>query len=576
MNKKILWLLCCVLFSGFAFGQVSANPDHEFYVQLDRWESLGIVSQQSLVRPYPLGKVEAILNSVAECENEVEAQRAQLLYEEIFNKPWKLVFDLNGSYRAGSESNTKSAFAVLGIDGDAKIYDGISAGYKMDALAGKNYFPIVAPSYIQSPYTLSDSSTVAGITGCLDCDGSFAYENGNFSVQSGINHISFGLFLNDGIAISNNARHTANLVIGYNNGFINYSEGMMALCYNTEGHLVPNKYLMFHSISLNPIKSLSLTFYELSIFGGRFDPSYLIPMPYLVTEGVTGFDEDNVFMGGSLAFRPIRGLTWKIDGLLDDFSITGWKLYHDIRLRLSGRTSIEYVPSNLPWFESVSVDYTLVTPYMYTHIVDYGPHHPKSDINYQVYINGDRHLATVLEPNSDRIMLKAAFAPLKNLKVGVGGTFIRHANVNENLIMADKLDYIRSEYGFQNTDGSVNNHGLVPGERRFSTPAWYQINFMVQDTIEYTFQANLNAVYDLPKMSFGSLAIGFDYTFEFIKNHGVSNDIFTYYLREGETSTSNTRNEYSEDDVEDAINKWKENLSDITNHYFTLKFIYRF
>lgn len=643
MYKKILLVLLVGLFSGFAFGQVSVDPDHKFYENVQRWENLGIIPQQSVLRPYSLLKVQNILDEVASCDNEKEAETAQSLYEEIFDKKWHAVVKAYANYKMQPGSDDKQAFARFGIDGDAFIFDGFSTGYQLNVIGGRGYSPMMTPHYVQSPYTLSDTSFLGPILGCLETDASLAYQKGNFSLQAGINRVSLGLFLDDGLAISNNARHTANFSLTYDNGFLNFTEGMLSLTATTiegeSGVFYPNKYLMFHNVGLNFNKKFSLGFYEVSIFGNRFDPAYFIPVPYLVTEGVTGFSEDNVLMGGTMALRPVEGLTWKIDGFLDDFGISKWSVYHDIKLRCSGRTSLEYIPANLDWFNKVSVDYTAVTPYMYTHVIKYGAAYPATDVNYQVYNNAGRHLGTALEPNSDRINLNADFTPVKGLKIGIGGTFIRHGNVNENLSLEDQLDYIRAPYGFTPSDGSIQNHSFVPSfypYRGIGTDAWNQLNFLVQDTKEYTIQANLNAEYDVPGIKLGKLTIGFDYTFEFIKNYGVSTDMFGTYLRDSDKDNPNkkvkaytcnvkdkdgeiytyvisgavpanssdiendlkskynipegaeidyssatetyvsVRTFYGESDVKAAIDYWKSQLTDLSNHYFTIKFIYRF
>lgn len=650
MNKKILILISSfVVCFGFAFGQVSVNPDHEFYYELERWEALGLIEQQSPLRPYPIGKIEDVLNVIAQCDNEKEASKAKAMYESIFEKKWNLVLDVNGTFKKSSLENDKDAFIRIGVEGDAAVFNGFSVGYELTGFAGRGYIPGIMPAYHQNSATLSDSSFVGPILGCLECNGNFAYKNGNFYAQTGINRLSLGLFLDDGLAISNNARHTVNAALSYDNGFINYTEGMIGLvATNGEGEkgvLYPNKFLSFHSIGVNFNKNFSLGFYEAAIFGNRFDPAYFIPMPYLVTEGVTGFNEDNVFMGGTMIVRPGEGFTWKIDGFLDDFGITKWSQYHDFKLRCSGRTSLEYVSPYVDWLDKVSLDYTFVTPYMYTHVVNYGGTYPISDVNYQIYDNAGRHLGTALEPNSDRIQLAATFKPVTGLTIGLGGSFIRHSNINENLSMSDQLGYIRAPYGYAVSDGSIRNHGLVPENypyTGFDTDGWYQVNFMKQDTVEYTMQANLNAKYSLPKMKIGNLSIEMGYTFEFIKNYGVSTDIFSNYLRSGHTADDtifvyvydvyhsngdvssvivgngkdgyygktqdelksnlteakaneiankrddgkkvgnvrieevSIRRTYDESDVAAALQQWKDNMKDVFNHYFTIKFIYRF
>ena len=131
--------------------------------------------------------------------------------------------------------------------------------------------------------------------------------------------------------------------------------------------LFSQKYLAIHSVNAKIFEWLYAGFYETSVYGGRFEPAYIIPAPYMVTQGLSGFD-DNVLMGLSLTVKPRKNFSWITDIYLDDLGVNEMvKLNFDTKIRGTFQTGINYVPLNLEQISMIRLNYTAVTPYMYTH-----------------------------------------------------------------------------------------------------------------------------------------------------------------------------------------------------------------
>lgn len=183
---------------------------------------------------------------------------------------------------------------------------------------------------------------------------------------------------------------------------------------------------------------------------------------------------------------------------------------------------------NTHWFSFVDLNYTLVMPYMYTHVDDHNHDRP----NYQNYTHHGSPLGTNLEPNSDRIHLKLKFRPLYGLDINLSNTFIRHANTTEGITDISMIkDYLARQY---TTDGSVFNHPTITDRTSNGSTHWknhaflYSTPFMRQQTIQYINQLALDISCHLPIVkSGGYMLFKFGYVFEANINPGVRRNIYS-------------------------------------------------
>lgn len=588
--KKLI-LISLLFFSlVLAFSQVGVDPTNQFYKHLEKWEAQGIVSNLPPLRPYPLPVIKEILNTVISSGNENQKAQAEELYNLIFEKPFYVDISGTGNIKFSDNKNEKQIIGLGGFSGDIAFNSNVSTSYSLNLAATINPDANVLPTYDTLPYSFIDSVDIGKIKAFTEMDGMISYSLDNIYAQAGISHNSFGSFYNDGIVLVPNAKHTVNFSVVINPDTWSYSHAFFVLgaSQNNGNYIYPNKFMSLHSINFNPLDWLSFSYYESVVYGDRFDASYFIPMPFMIAQGISGFD-DNIMMGVSLDIKPLPGLLWATNIFIDDLSLDDIvKFNFDTKIRGALQTGIKYTPLNIPAWNIINFDYTLITPYMYSHKqnitdpldADNWVVGGADAINYQAYTNAGKSLGSQLAPNSDRIALSTNFSPVKGLDIGVRGAFIRHANVNESLTPEEALVYLNAPAGYFLTDGSINNHphyGKSDGTEtnyEYIESAKTSFMFMSQDTKMYIVQAGLDAEYTFPKTKIGTFSVGFGYTFEFIKNWGVQNNMFpgTGIINEdGIWEGTKTL-----EDVPLAIEAWKSKLKDVTNNIVTLSFKYRY
>ena len=340
--KKIVTLFAAIsILTAAVFAQVSADPVDEFYSYVERWETMRIIPEQPPLRPYALSLVDEILTTVIQGENESEAALALECYERIHRRPYKV--KIAGEGNVHFENNEMKNQIVGGghLFGDYAFPKWVSAGYFIGAVVSTNTTLDSVPLYTAQPYFFKDAMSKKAIKAFLDVDTSFAFNSGGLFVQAGVNHSSFGPLYNNSAIISPNAKHTANFSLLYKGDKLSYTQAVFGLSavspvytrtvleqlneqYADEAPEVPlfsNKFMALHSLNATIFDWLSASFYEATIYGGRFEPAYLIPAPYMITQGLLGYD-DNIFMGLNFTVRPIKNLSWTNDFFLDDMELS--------------------------------------------------------------------------------------------------------------------------------------------------------------------------------------------------------------------------------------------------------------
>jgi hypothetical protein len=321
-----------------------------------------------------------------------------------------------------------------------------------------------------------------------------------------------------------------------------------------------------HSLTFQPVSVLDITIFETMTYGKRIEPLYFLPVvPMMLSQALTGFS-DNLMMGVAFKVRPMDGLNWNTSILVDDANLNRLVKGNDAQVKFAGQTAFVWVPG-METVQDIELGYTAVMPYMYTHTSDKSTN---TDVNYQNHTHYGINLGSQLQPNSDRVSVRATIRPVNNVKIDVGGSFSRHANVNESLPddIAMKLMAGYDSDGDEipdtvlSTDGSIYNFAEEYGGT--GCYAWTKEHFlfMCQDTKEYTLGGNLAAAWELPKKSWGQISLNAGYTCEYIVNYGVDSNI--YGFNAAATAA----------DVAVAKNAWKANLKNIFNNYITVGFKY--
>ena len=558
--------VCVLLFAtSTVFAQSIINPSDSFYDDLRVWETLGLVSNLPPLHPYPEPLVRDILDQVIQSDNAAQSEKARIQQERLFGKTIRVGAEVSASISAGDNNDTQVDLSLLSI-GHLSLGNLFSVSYDINLLASnKTPGEEVLPAYSGYRYDTYKDNTAVGpvdIFASFNSDASVGSDKIWF--QAGMSRSSWGNFYDNGVVINPSAFHTGNMAFVLNQPTWNYTLALFMLSASTDtgDYPYPEKFMATHAVKLAPFKWLEITYYENAVYGKRIEPLYFLPVsPYMVSQQLNGYAEDNIQMGLELNIKPWTGFSWATNLFVDDLEFADVvKFDFDTKIRVAAQTGITWIPP-LPLVSLLSLDYTLVTPYTYAHY-DYSDVKISDEterINYQNYTHNGKNLGATIPPNSDRVTLTARFEPFASLRVNTSLAFIRHANVNESLPAKYIAEYLAAEDADNpRTDGSVlDSPNAGDGQFRISHE---KLLFMEQETKQYVFQFGLDATWDLPPFKFGQLSFSIAYTFEYIKNNGIDTDMFPSLGSKPDSSKL-------EQEINNAKAKWKAQLRDTINNY---------
>jgi hypothetical protein len=575
MKKCIAIVVFALFVAALLSAQSITNPSDSFYADVQIWESLGYVSSLPPLRPYPEPLVRSILDEVIANGSPLHVKKAQYQYERLFGKRFTVGAEAVGTMALSDQTDTQyqldgSALLL----GNAVILDMFFINFDLNlllsnVLPGHEIFPRTE-GYSHDTYV--DKASIESFNLYTSFNSLAAVGNEKMWFQAGLSRSSWGDFPDNGVVLGPQAYHTGNFSFVINQDKWNYTLALFVLAAqkntgNFYGGSSPEKFMTMHSVAYSPLPWLSLSFYENMVYGKRFEPLYLLPIsPFMMSQQLVGFSNDNLQMGVSVEVKPFKGFSWAANIFVDDAHLMNLlKFNFDTKLKIAAQTGITWIP-DLPFSSAVFLDYTLVAPYMYSHEQKDADGVVRDDtVNYQDYLNKGRSIGTALLPNSHRVSLRGKFEFIENLRVSPSITFIQHANINESIPLEDAIDYLEAEEGRFNTDGGIMDNPNA-GEGYFDY-AQEHFMFFAQDTKQNILQLGLDAAWDLPKFKIGTLSLTLGYVFEFINNDGIDRHMFPGKGTLWAESASQAEKEQA---VADAKNAWKAGLTDTVNHYFSL------
>ena len=622
MNVKKSFVFFCAffVFGKFAFSQASVEINDSFYNNAQNWELRGLTSTLPQLRPYPVNVIKRILNDVIENGGEKDSALAKEEYERIFEKPWTPYYKATAGAKfshadsdSGSSNETVKDFHTeIGLGGDVVLHDLVSVGYKFGIYGQKNDFEKFSPLYTTMPEdSIFDPVDAGPLTAYLNWNMNLAVGNKSVYGSGGMSRLGFGPFHGDGLALSDGGYHSANLTFNATSEKWSY-----ASAYETIGAtrnmgkdidsnwLDTGKYLAFHAVKWHAFEKFNLTYYENIIFGPYNNLSYVTPAPYYAVQNIGGAN-DNLQMGLLFEIKPVKGLDWATDFFADDIELNEvLKFNFDTKLRFGFQTGVIYAPED-SLCSQISFNYTAVMPYVYAHWQYEDSRTGYFDgktWNRQNYTNSGVNIGSALDPNSDKISLKAQLTPTKNLTVSLFGNLIRHANGAENFSDDEAAEYMLAKEETYATNGTLYMSQMYSDENsshgRHVDSAWEKLGFMTSDHKMYVAQAGFNAEYTFARTRAGSFSLCAGYTFEYVKNAGVNNHIYkgglAYYSKgedDGKTYYAESESAYgtkkytwddfkSSDYVQNAVKaareQWVSNLYDCMNHYLSVSMKYSY
>lgn len=569
MKKIILTVLLSLVFTlGFLHAQVSADPSDYFYTDLAVWEASGLVGNLPAARPYPLQMVRQILDSVIARGDGEQRRIATAHYNRFFEKSTLIGFktELGIDVPRGR----RQMGVAMSLDSNLFFDELITAGASLDGWA-INKLPSdeVLPSNQKSPRDIiPDNAKVGPFYILPSMNSSLAVGNTEYYFNAGLMRGAFGPFPDNGVIVGSQALHSGQYSLAVNKpvwGFNLSLYSLTATPTEASADRFPEKFLSVHSFDFRPFDWLSVSLLESVVYGGRFEPMYILPLsPYMISQGMTGFG-DNSLLGGYFSVKPIRGL--KIDGVFyaDDLSFNDIvRLNFDTKWRLAGQLGATWASPVSGIFTLASLDYTIVTPFMYSH--KNGDPINLTVPNYQNYAHAGENFGAALEPNSDRLHVKIKLRPLEGIDFDIVGLMIRHGNINENIPDKYIVEYVSGDPVYI-TDGSIRNSSGTNGAGHLFN---YTTPFLAQDTLQYAWQTGFDALCRLPVLKTrGFMVFKASWRFEYVANAGVGAVVYT---KGSSTTEADALNEGRE-----QLKAWKEGACTNTfNNYISAGFEYYF
>jgi hypothetical protein len=573
MKSKVGYFFIYMFLTIGLSAQSIINPLDSFYEDLQVWDALGLVPDLPPLRPYPENFVKSILKTVMESNSVLQREKARRQYDRLFGKSLNIAVEGTGIVKKNNGEDTQEQLNVSAVAfGSLPVLNVFSLSYDLNLLLS-NKVPgeeIVPKNSAYTHDIYKDTADIGpfSVYAGFNTNAAVNYKN-LLWFQAGVSRSSWGDFYDNGVVIGPNAFHTGNLSLVLNQKKWNYTLALFLLSASSdvpaESYIkpYPEKFMALHSIRFNPWDWLSFSVYENAVFGQRFEPLYLLPVsPFMISQQLIGVDDDNIQMGLSFKIKPIRGLSWAANIFLDDAHFNDMvRFKFDTKIRTALQSGITWAPS-IPYISLVQFDYTLITPYTYTHEDNSG-----GGINYQNYTHNGRSLGAAIPPNSDRITVTGKLRPFKTLKINTSAVFIRHANVNESLPWD-----VAAPYLYSGANSVYSNGGILDSPNAgtgYFDYAHRHLMFMEQDTKQYITQLGLDLIWEPPSLTFGTITFSLGYLFEYIYNDGVDRNIFTGNELappppEGYTSA------VIQQAVSNAKREWKNNLSHRLNHYLTL------
>lgn len=532
--KKILYIVFFVLaFCINSYAQAPVDLFDPFYEDLSIWEGSGLINDTPSIRPYPLQEIERILQIVMEKGDAGQRRKAAEYQARFFQRAFHFGGKAEFNFARQSKKNENQFFITPFAKMNYQITKMLTvSAYISFSLFNKLDNPSLLPVDTYSSKDIAnDHGTAIGKWNTLPMfNSSITFGTPEYYLTAGLGRTSYGPFHDSGIFISRQAFHAGQFIFTVNKSKWAYNQVLLLLSASDNGGngLWPSKFLASHSLDIRPLPWLTFSIIDSMLYGGRFEPIYLIPFSaFFLGQSIYNFP-DNTVLGMSCTVKPVRGLRLDSALYVDDLGLTEIIRFKSALWRLAGEFGVSYTMPNTHWFSFVDLNYTLVMPYMYTHVDDDDYNKP----NYQNYTHHGSPLGTNLAPNSDRIHLKLKFRPLHGLDINLSNTFIRHANTTESITDISMIkDYLARQY---TTDGSVFNHPTITGRAQNGGTDWknhaflYSTPFMRQQTIQYVNQLALDISCHLPILkSGGYMLFKFGYVFEANINPGVRRNIYS-------------------------------------------------
>jgi len=489
-----------------ALAQHVADPSDPLYTELEIWEAQGLLPRLPALQPYPLQMVRRLLSDVAgnRAATTADRRRASWLLSQL-DDPLHLTLRLEERRASDAGGPFVKATIEPSLQGMVTSWLGGAARFQLMAVRTDDGLALPAFSGAREDLVYDDADLdIGGQTLLLrqTSHGSLGIGDGagELLFQAGIGRHRVGPFWHNGIIVGEQAPQAGAFSLVFRRPMLTAHLALYELAATDDAGLgaVTGKHLHLHAIDFHAAPWLDLGAFEAMVSGGRFELLYFIPVAtYFHSQGLSGF-ADNSLVGVNARLSPLTGLDLKGVVFLDDASFNEMaRLQFDTKYKLAAQVGVSLSPAALvgrrqrglhQGIRLVTVDYTAVMPYMYTHIGD-----GSGGTNWFNYTNVGQNFGPALPPNADRVQLRALFRARDDVERGLldieaHGALVRHGNASAGVIPG--------------RDGSVLDDGYLDGEPTFQPPfddptGQPQTRFLTQPVIEHTLQLGAGATFTL-------------------------------------------------------------------------------
>ncbi len=480
---SILLFLSTVLLWN-VFSQDFMDLKDDIYQYIDTWYREGLLKNLPSVRPYPPQLIVKFLKRVEKRGTKIDREVASY-YLKRLNGEKRIRNTVSAVADATIAKDRSSGVASVVYNFQYFLTPSIMAGGNVRVNVLDRSQGEVFPYGFRRGYDFIEDDASISLGGkTFDVRQGiytfFSVYSDKIRFQSGMVRSSFGPFFDDGAIVSSDAPMAGHFSFLWELPGFNYFALFLNLSASTNRGTgrFPGKYFLLHGLRFFATPWLDVSILESVMWGKRLELLYIMPTAILFdSQGIVGFYDNSLI--GVTANLKFNTLHIPFVFYADDLHFRDMVAFHfNTRYKFAMQAGISWAPV-LPVFKSISLNYLLVTPYMYTHRSNDGVPGTAGYfdyVNYQNYTHLGTNLGPGVQPNSDRTRLEIEFLPEAFFRVNLFSQLIRHGNASE---------------GYSNGDGTIFDDGWISSNENIFS----HLRFLTQDRINYVWQFGLSGEY---------------------------------------------------------------------------------
>lgn len=504
------------------------NPNSVIYKDLGEWEARGLTQPAFMLRPYPPVLIKEMLAQVVERGTPKDRVRAQAWLDSFDDgKDISFASKAEGLAQIGIEKKAVELQSGQALHLAVQLLPWLWGGGAIGLYAYDEPVDVFYPAgeYLSRDATYFNADLpISGINGTLrlvmDIESALFAGTSGIWAGAALGRSSFGPFWENGVVVGPQAPGTVNYTLQGRFGKWRFSMGMFELvaeeAVENDTSTQTSKRAMLHSFSYSPTPAWDFGIFEAVVYANRFDPAYLLPLGcFFLQQAMSGYDAEEGLTDNSLAglyatWRFTEGWRAKALVFMDDMGFNDIiKLNWDTKWLFSGQAGLEWAPPDSR-VRRVSLDYTAVMPYMYSHY--YAEGYQNNWTNY------GENWGPALLPNSDRVEARARIDLGEGYDLELVGRFMRHGNASDGVSSDGKDTDIQNgglyDDGWFTQNGTYNPSYQSPYDTGTS-PAYFR--FLTQPLLEYTAQLGLGVSRSFP-LGKANLELSARYLLELVWN----------------------------------------------------------